>query len=320
MKPVHLIALALDPRLQRSTQPASSLRRRLGSTQTHARRHAIDTTATGFVTTPPRYPIHVHWTTCEYEPYAVSCVGGESADPTIKEEVVAGVNRWAEIIAPSPLAPGPAPGFCGGFPPCDWATPSVYAADGLHLFIDIATEKASYASVPPSDTENGLAPWGFVAVGAQADLAYTITLHEIGHVLGIGDGSPHFREHLSADGNAMSLPKAVAIFNRDGGSVWDGPKVPTSGYGGGRADHWNRCLVPQDVMSNGGWYYVPDPNGEHYRGNGEYARQELQFVTELTAASLRPGYVYDPAQLRPAQHGWPLDRADRARCQEQYGG
>ena len=303
--------------------------------------HAIDTTATGFVTTPPRYPIHVHWTTCEYETYAVSCVGGEPTNEKYRAKVIAGVNRWAEIIAPSPHGAPPVEqgaAFCHGHVVCAWA---VEAGDtlvpGLHLFVDIARGGPTYATVRTDNTPEGLARWGFIAIGIPehyytADpehqavlegLAYQSTLHEIGHVLGVGT-APRWHEHLASDGNSMALPAAIAIFDRDGGHVWTGPKVPTVGFDGGRAIHWH-CLVPQDVMTGSGWYYVPDENGEHIRATMDgrkvqKVRREPRFVTEVTAASLRRGYVYDASTIRPAEHGWPLPDADRESCQEQMGG
>ncbi|MYI97498.1 MAG: leucine-rich repeat protein [Acidobacteria bacterium] len=74
-------------------------------------------------------------------------------------------------------------------------------------------------------------------------------LHEIGHILGIGDWpiedrdtDPHF-----------AGPLAVEAFDAAGGEGYPGGKVPVEdqpGFGGGgRLIHWRNRVIPDDVMS-----------------------------------------------------------------------
>ena len=141
---------------------------------------------------------------------------------------------------------------------------------------------------------------------------YGAALHEIGHVLGVGTGK-HWRANmvkLDSLSNVMTDPRSVAAFNKHGGDRWTGPKVLLIGPHGW---HWEWCLASQDIMSGSEWY-VPDPYGDVLRPDLQAARAEQPYITELTAASLRPGYRYDPSTLRPAQFGLPLTDSDRQRC------
>ena len=77
-------------------------------------------------------------------------------------------------------------------------------------------------------------------------------LHEIGHVLGIGDWQIEDRDtdpHFAG-------PLAVEAFDAAGGEGYPGGKVPVEDQpafgGGGRWVHWRRRIIPDDVMSVGG--------------------------------------------------------------------
>ena len=320
----------------------------------------VDSTALTFTTEPSRYPIHTYFIACHREPGQPpsGCADTdprESFGDDIVQRVLDAANRWGEVLDPTPrLAQTFAGRPAGGITPwrrCDdplWSRSGVghpynlacsrwekgdTMATGLHLFIEIVvSSNASFATALP-DSEGGIANWGHISIGVHEgfftmpDLrdaflegTYRDTLHEIGHVLGVGVGDTwwHFHENIDSISSVMRDPRAIAAFDGLGGHRWTGPKVLTIGRAG---IHWEWCLASQDIMAGGVWYVptdtVPDPNnGIYFRPDGQKALPMQQFITELTASSLRPGYVYDRAALRPATVGLPLTDWDRERCMD----
>ena len=77
---------------------------------------------------------------------------------------------------------------------------------------------------------------------------WTVGLHEIGHVLGIGpwDRSGMLRG-LNADAH-FAGPQAIAAFDQAGGTDYQGAKVPTEQDG----SHWHFSVLLSEIMSTSG--------------------------------------------------------------------
>ena len=96
---------------------------------------------------------------------------------------------------------------------------------------------------------------GYVRDRDQAEL-YNLALHEIGHVLGIGDwtqggalpswGKMFRDEHTDPH---FAGPLAVAAFNAAGGEGYPGGKVPLEDRVPTLHIHWRQSVIPGDVMS-----------------------------------------------------------------------
>ena len=293
---------------------------------------------------PEPYPIHVYWTKCEdgqpgERRYCPGTDPREVFGEEMVQEVVDAIDRWAEVIAPSPRRTQIADStFCLQVFIRDkdcgpWAMGDTLEA-GFHLVIDMVEEEGSFASSVGDNDLDGLTDWGFMQIGVSAatmtrfrenasgvlwelDLKnkYHSALHEIGHNLGVGLGEHWFSyvENLDSLSSVMSDPRAVAAFNRLGGDRWTGPKVLTVGPA---SWHWERCLISQDIMSGGRTWHSP-PGGS--KTIPAEARQ-WQFITELTAASLNPGYRYNASTLRPARVDWPTSASERELCDKRMAG
>ena len=96
---------------------------------------------------------------------------------------------------------------------------------------------------------------GYVRDRDQAEL-YNLALHEIGHVLGIGDwtqggalpswGKMFRDEHTDPH---FAGPLAVAAFDAAGGEGYPGGKVPLEDRVPTLHIHWRQSVIPGDVMS-----------------------------------------------------------------------
>ena len=299
---------------------------------------AIDTTATGFVTTPPRYPIHVHWIRCE--PAQADGYGLKNchdADHTeefgrgVVGAVQGAIDRWADVIAPTPPVSQIATADGCDNPHqvirwwCRWEKGEVLPP-GLHLLVSLGPEATMRSYASSVDGTEGFARWGLINIavtsewhppGASEEVRaqiekgrlealYQLTLHEIGHVLGVGSGAHWFDnlQRLDDVSSVMTDPKAVAVFDRLGGDSWAGPKVLVRWSPG--PIHWESCLMSQDIMAGWVWNRIDTTTGRIV--------SERSFITELSAASLRPGYRYDPAVLRPAEIRMPVEESFRQWC------
>ena len=83
---------------------------------------------------------------------------------------------------------------------------------------------------------------------------YSVALHEIGHVLGIGTGSnwelslanPSSSSDLTADTHFPGS-RATAAFNAAGGASYTGGKVPVENQGDN--NHWRQSVMGDELMT-----------------------------------------------------------------------
>ena len=104
-----------------------------------------------------------------------------------------------------------------------------------------------------------------------------ISLHEMGHVLGVG--TTGFREsgflRDSSDGPYFNGPRAIAAFDDAGGRNYTGAKVPVEKSGG----HWKSPVLEGELMSS-------------TRGRSALSAITIQALADL-------GYVVDVTQADP---------------------
>ena len=265
------------------------------------------------------YPIHVNY------------VGDVPA--YLRPGIEAAVRWWERVIVPTPSAPfvfleGYQTRRTQGICPEVTFEAGDELAPGLHLFVGVyETDHATGWACPSEAGGHGTSavpmnPIGVIGLQRgqfqrtheqdawkSLTLAEMITRHEIGHVLGIGTGE-RWRDQLVGPDTINGRPynvrftdsTAIAVFDKmaDGDFPPTTPKIPVS------TDrvHWDGCAGHFDLM------------GTHRRwwnhGNGS-------FITEMTLASLRSGYRYDPDYVKPKiieQDHWNSEHTSVWGCQD----
>ena len=108
---------------------------------------------------------------------------------------------------------------------------------------------------------------------------WTVGLHEIGHVLGIGTiwNDSGMLRGLNADAH-FAGPQAIAAFEQDGGTNYQGAKVPTEQDGA----HWHFSVLLGEIMSKSGVFLSAITLG---------ALSDLGYSVDLSAAD---PYVLPP--------------------------
>ena len=114
---------------------------------------------------------------------------------------------------------------------------------------------------------------------------WTVGLHEIGHVLGIGTiwNDSGMLRGLNADAH-FAGPQAIAAFEQDGGTNYQGAKVPTEQDGA----HWHFSVLLGEIMSKSGVFLSAITLG---------ALSDLGYSVDLSAAD---PYVLPPLPLPTA--------------------
>ena len=105
---------------------------------------------------------------------------------------------------------------------------------------------------------------------------YTITLHEIGHVLGIGSIWPSNIQDKETDPHFPGT-RCVAAFNASGGHGYTGGKVPVEDDFG----HWRESVLDSEIMTP-----------VYSRDNNPLSRITIQALADL-------GYQVDVTQADP---------------------
>ena len=185
-------------------------------------------------------------------------------------------------------------GTCGDQP---YEIPSGERIDDLRIYvgsvermevrIHVANEEVVYESRaqagPTLLRETFLPVLGCVTVNSKFFDSLTsiylldMSLHEMGHVLGIG--TTGFREsgflRDSSDGPYFNGPRAIAAFDDAGGRNYTGAKVPLEKSGG----HWRSPVLEDELMSS-------------MRGISMLSAITIQALADL-------GYVVDVTQADP---------------------
>ncbi len=261
------------------------------------------------------YPINVKWHWCEWTPGPEGCLTLREIDPEtvpglpvhMVSGIRAGIAEWAQVLAPTP-APGPYVVPFGGRPRrwdfwCrawrdDWRPgDTIQAGLELHVVIEVDTDPGDDRAPPPGggppcfyDTwRHGdtvvpvltgiihVSPEFFGWRRGQSHAGWRwFAMHEIGHVVGVGDWTESIEPTPDGRGIVVTREAIVAAFNLLGGAEYPGKKVPLTEGGSVRgAVHWHGCVARNDVMASGGDF-------------------NTQVITDLSLSALRLGFLAEP--------------------------
>lgn len=227
---------------------------------------AVDTTEIEVTATDPDGLLAIQrfrtWVVPAPDPGAfnIELIFGPGFTEEAKAEIRRAAKRWTEVVVgdlPDVPVDGEGPEYCTNRAPTPRLTGVV---DDLLIYMHMRPgdgRAIGSATECSRREESGLAIIGanwFSDVFHSPPHSYTFhgtAMHEIGHVLGIGDweikdwdNDPHFPG-----------PLAVAAFDAAGGEGYAGAKVPVEDQatlgGGGKWIHWRRRVMPDDVMSLG---------------------------------------------------------------------
>ena len=190
-------------------------------------------------------------------------------------------RRWMSIIREDLPDYEFTQGWSGTCGDQSYRIPAGEQIDDLRIYVvNQPNEFGSYWGGPRVvRTTPHLPVLGCISVGGNLG----VTLHEIGHVLGIGtfwndrgflqdpNGDPHFNG-----------PRAIAAFNDAGGRDYADAKVPVEEGGRGALSHWRSSVFQGELMD---WTYGLDGIGP------------LSAITVAALADL--GYVVDVTQADP---------------------
>ena len=271
------------------------------------------------------YPIHVTWHRCEWTPEPEGCLTLREIDPDtvaglpvhMVAGIRAGIAEWAQVLAPTP-APAPYVVPLGGTPrrwdfwcrawrgawmPGD----TIRAGFELHVVIEEDADPGDDRAPPPGggppcfyDTwEHGdtVVPvlTGIIHVSqeffgwerGQSHAGWRwFAMHEIGHVVGVGDWTDSIEPTPDGSGVVVTREAIVAAFDRLGGAGYPGKKVPLSE--GGTVHwtvHWHRCVARNDVMASGGDF-------------------NTQVITDLSLSALYLGFQAEPQGYALPTDAW----------------
>ena len=199
-----------------------------------------------------------------------------------KRKIEYAARRWMSIIRED--LPGYTftqgwSGTCGNH---SYAIPSGERIDDLRIYVtnfdDDDRNIAGWASPRILRDTSSLPVVG--CMGLKSDLLgfglVSTSLHEIGHVLGIGTKPSDlgFLQNLNGDTH-FNGPRAIAAFNDAGGWDYTGAKVPMEKDGG----HWRGPILGGELMASSG-------------GNDIISAITIQSLADL-------GYVVDVTQAEP---------------------
>ena len=189
--------------------------------------------------------------------FNIELVFGPGFTEEAKREIRRAADRWMEVVVgdlPDVPVDGPLPGFCANgirgprlVGVVDDLVIGMYMVFGVRNSVGSATRCAvREGSELPIFGRNKFSD--VYLSGQYSYTFYRTALHEIGHVLGMGDWGDLYRAGEGDPHFAGSL--AVAAFDAAGGQDYTGGKVPLEDEGRARLGHWRARVIPGDVMAS----------------------------------------------------------------------